>query len=158
MCPQCCNCDGDEIKCDRTLVLRRPDARRIALERLSCTKATLATLNPAFSLLRGDLFEAPWISQAECRQFEPAHPLFTSAIRLPSVLTPLWMPASPSRRHPPGSQAEVRGRWVSSTCPISIRLSPLPTLDRISGGERRLAPRRFSFSSPVGESRGHPPT
>jgi hypothetical protein len=27
------------------------------------------------SLLRGDLFEAPWIFQAEYRQFEPAHPL-----------------------------------------------------------------------------------
>jgi hypothetical protein len=30
------------------------------------------------------------------------------------------MPASPSRRHPPGSQAEVRGRWVSSTCPLDL--------------------------------------
>jgi hypothetical protein len=59
----------------RAFVCQSPTQPRDALERFSCTKATLATLDPAFSLLRGDLLEAPWISQAECRQFEPAHPL-----------------------------------------------------------------------------------
>ena len=54
-------------------------------------------------------------------------PAFHFCIRLPSVLTPLWMPASPLRRHPPGSQAEVRGRWVSSTDPLDRPTLDLPT-------------------------------
>ncbi len=80
-------------------------------------------------------------SQAECRRFEPVHPLFTSAIRLPSVLTPLWMPASPSRRHPPGSQAEVRGRWVSSTREVRRKF--------VAGGCPRLG-KSGGSSWPVG--------
>ena len=69
-------------------------------------------------------------SQAECRRFEPVHPLFTSAIRLPSVLTPLWMPASPSQRHPPGSQR----KFVASGCPRLALSTCAPTCPPPSNG------------------------